>query len=207
MPKQTFYNLSVDKKEHIINALKKEFEVYPIFEASVASIIKRAGISRGSFYQYFEDLEDSFFTILELEIVEIHDLFIDLIKKEKGNLFSALKLYGNYIAAEIFKPKKYNIYKNRYLYWNRELDEKWKKFRKQRVNSSFNGQMQLNSKDYALNRDAINFLSAIIKDLIENLFVKEWDKETFLQKYDQYIYWIEYGLAEEKELYGSLSDE
>lgn len=202
MPKKTFYNLSADKKEHIINALKKEFEVYPVFEASVASIIKRADISRGSFYQYFENLEDSFFTILELEIVEIHDLFIDLIKEEKGNLFSALNLYGDHIAAEIFKPEKYNIYKNRYLYWNRELDEKWKKFRRQRANSPFNGPMYLNSNDYAIDRDSINFLSAIIKDLIENLFIEEWDKETFLKKYEQYIYWTEYGLGAEKELYG-----
>ena len=58
MPKDTFLNLSEDKKNKIINAAKKEFARVPIEEASIKNIVEEAEIARGSFYQYFESNED-----------------------------------------------------------------------------------------------------------------------------------------------------
>lgn len=58
MPKDTFLNLSEDKKNKIINAAKKEFSRVPIEEASIKNIVEEAEIARGSFYQYFESKED-----------------------------------------------------------------------------------------------------------------------------------------------------
>ena len=58
MPKDTFLNLSEDKKSKIINAAKKEFARVPIEEASIKNIVEEAEIARGSFYQYFESKED-----------------------------------------------------------------------------------------------------------------------------------------------------
>lgn len=204
MPKSTFYNLSNAKKEVILCALKKEFELNPISEASVSGIVKRAGISRGSFYQYFEDIEDGFFTILELEIVEIHDIFIKLMIKEKGNLFSTLKLYGNIVSEEIFKKEKYNLYRNRYLYWTCELEAKWKAFRKKGSKNHISDGMYLNSNDIFPQREVMNFLNAVIKKLIENLFIEKWDQKTFLKHYNLYINWIEHGLGTREELYGNF---
>ena len=58
MPKDTFLNLSEDKKNKIINAAKKEYARVPIEEASIKNIVEEAEIARGSFYQYFESKED-----------------------------------------------------------------------------------------------------------------------------------------------------
>ena len=58
MPKDTFLNLSEDKKNKIINAAKKEFARVPIDEASIKNFVEEAEIARGSFYQYFESKED-----------------------------------------------------------------------------------------------------------------------------------------------------
>ena len=58
MPKDTFLNLSEDKKNKIINAAKKEFARVPIEEASIKNIVEEAEIARGSFYQYFKSKED-----------------------------------------------------------------------------------------------------------------------------------------------------
>ena len=58
MTKDTFLNLSEDKKNKIINAAKKEFARVPIEEASIKNIVEEAEIARGSFYQYFESKED-----------------------------------------------------------------------------------------------------------------------------------------------------
>ncbi len=65
MPKETFYNLPEDKQETIIQALLEEFSDYSFAEASVSGIIDRAEIPRGSFYQYFSDLEDAYRFIIK----------------------------------------------------------------------------------------------------------------------------------------------
>ena len=58
MPKDTFLNLSEDKKNKIINAAKKEFARVPIEEASIKNIVEEAEIARGRINQYFESKED-----------------------------------------------------------------------------------------------------------------------------------------------------
>lgn len=60
MPKDTFHNLSQDKKQRIFQAAVKEFASRRFSEASINQIIKTAGIPRGSFYQYFTGKEDIF---------------------------------------------------------------------------------------------------------------------------------------------------
>ena len=44
-----------------INALKKEFSRVPLKDALVSNIIIDAQIPRGSFYQYFDNIEDERF--------------------------------------------------------------------------------------------------------------------------------------------------
>ena len=60
MPKETFNNLPIEKQKLIFNACIKEFSAFPYSQASINQIIKNAGISRGSFYQYFEDKWDAY---------------------------------------------------------------------------------------------------------------------------------------------------
>ena len=67
MPKQTFFNLPEEKKQNLIAAAEIEFSKVPLMKASVANIIKIAGIPRGSFYQYFENIEDLYMYLLEQE--------------------------------------------------------------------------------------------------------------------------------------------
>ena len=60
MPKETFNNLSKAKKIKVFKAAVQEFSTKRFTEASINQIVKTAGISRGSFYQYFNDKEDIF---------------------------------------------------------------------------------------------------------------------------------------------------
>jgi len=60
MPKDTFFNLSYEKKKKIIDAAVQEFSTRRFSEASLNQIVKTAKIPWGSFYQYFEDKEDIF---------------------------------------------------------------------------------------------------------------------------------------------------
>ncbi|EIW19775.1 MULTISPECIES: TetR/AcrR family transcriptional regulator [Pelosinus] len=65
MPKDTFHNLSDDKKGKIFDAAVQEFSTRRFSEASINQIVKAAGIPRGSFYQYFSGKEDIFLYMFE----------------------------------------------------------------------------------------------------------------------------------------------
>lgn len=58
MPTQRFLSLPAEKQARITQAMIDEFAEQGLDSASVAGIIKRANIPRGSFYQYFADLND-----------------------------------------------------------------------------------------------------------------------------------------------------
>lgn len=58
MPTQRFMNLREEKKKAIVQAAVKEFARVPYAQTSINQIVKDAGISRGSFYTYFEDKDD-----------------------------------------------------------------------------------------------------------------------------------------------------
>ena len=55
---KTFYNLPYEKRKRISDAIIKEFMERPNEKVSINRIIKTAEISRGSFYQYFDDKVD-----------------------------------------------------------------------------------------------------------------------------------------------------
>ncbi|HET9907289.1 MAG TPA: TetR/AcrR family transcriptional regulator [Anaerolineales bacterium] len=66
MPKQTFFNLPLEKRETIMNAAVEEFAEYGLENASTNRIVKNSGIAKGSFYQYFEDKQDVFMHMLDV---------------------------------------------------------------------------------------------------------------------------------------------
>jgi AcrR family transcriptional regulator len=73
LPKQTFLNLPEEKRNVIVNAAIDEFAEYGFESASINRIVANSDISKGSFYQYFEDKRDVFMyllTVLEREKME-----------------------------------------------------------------------------------------------------------------------------------------
>lgn len=73
MPKQTFLNLPEEKRNNIISASIDEFAQFGLENASTNRIIENSGISKGSFYQYFDDKQDVFMyllSVLEREKIE-----------------------------------------------------------------------------------------------------------------------------------------
>jgi len=68
MPTKVFFNLKQEKQEKIFDAAVKEFSNYVFEKASIKRIVEDANIARGSFYQYFEDLEDVFTYVIKKSI-------------------------------------------------------------------------------------------------------------------------------------------
>lgn len=198
MPKETFNNLPEKKQKLILDTIKKEFEEHSIMNASVKDIVTALGISRGSFYTYFENLEESYFTILELETIETHELFLKTFRQEEGELFKTLDRYGQELAQELFKKDRYALYRNRFLYWTTELDALWKKYYQNHRNEK---RVEMEAELRGINdtkmREVMSFVKAIVHELIKRAFLENWDSEAFLAHYENQISWMKNGLKAE----------
>lgn len=96
MPKDTFNNLSKEKKKRIFDAAVQEFSVRRFSDASINQIVKNAGIPKGSFYQYFVDKEDIYLYMVEEMSKDIHEIieatnpdasfFETVIQRAKGTI-------------------------------------------------------------------------------------------------------------------------
>lgn len=66
MPKPTFFNLPEEKRQKLIDCALDEFAARDYDSASISQIVARAGIAKGSLYQYFADKRELYGYLLEL---------------------------------------------------------------------------------------------------------------------------------------------
>ena len=71
MPKPTFLNLPEEKRRVFIKIALDEFANNDYNSASVSKIVEKAGIAKGSVYQYFEDKQDLFMHLLDVSNQEM----------------------------------------------------------------------------------------------------------------------------------------
>ena len=114
MPKQTYFNLPKDKKDRIFNAGVLEFSYHEVNEASVNTIVRIANISKGSFYQYFNDKSDFYwFIVTKITNKQIGE-YSDLLKKFDGDLFQAEEQLFTKMLDLLDDNRYRNIMKNVY---------------------------------------------------------------------------------------------
>jgi len=77
MPKQTFLNLPEEKRQTITNTAIDEFAAFGFEASSINRIVTNSGISKGSFYQYFEDKMDVFRYLMDMLANEKIEFFKD----------------------------------------------------------------------------------------------------------------------------------
>lgn len=77
MPNPTFFNLPAEKREQITQVAIEEFADNDYDSTSISRIVARAGIAKGSFYQYFADKEDLYAYLLGL-LAEAKSQFLSL---------------------------------------------------------------------------------------------------------------------------------
>lgn len=65
MPTSTFDNLPAAKRQAIIDLALAEFAEHPYPVASLSRIVERAGIAKGSIYQYFANKQDLYLYLIE----------------------------------------------------------------------------------------------------------------------------------------------
>ncbi|MCA1024738.1 TetR family transcriptional regulator [Cytobacillus kochii] len=199
MPKITFYNLSIEKREKLINAVKQEFSRVPLSQASISNIVKSARIPRGSFYQYFEDKEDAFFYLLEERVKRNQSEVYFLLNKHNGDIFEMMIAFFEKVITE--QDENRNFLKNLFLNMTYEVEHEFgRSFKGYETNQQF---VQFESKVnkeilHISNQDEFKYLmkiltSVLLRSIIET-FSKDQSKEDALRNFKLEITLLKRGL-------------
>ncbi len=185
MPKSTFLNLAPEKQTKIVAACREEFETNCLSDASVANIVARLGVARGTFYKYFDDLEACYFYVLAHETKEVHDIFIGLLQQNQFDIIASLEQYGELIADEIHNKKNYALYRNRFLGWTPFLQSKWQNYCPQNEHNQFSLENMLEHSAFPKSdlTEVIHLIKTIVHDLIARNFIENWTKQQFIDIY------------------------
>lgn len=89
MPTERFLNLPEEKRQTVFDAAKKELCSSSYDDLSINRIVKEAGISRGSFYEYFADKDDLIEYIMRDYCSVMQQLYTHYFSGGKFDLFDA----------------------------------------------------------------------------------------------------------------------
>lgn len=118
MIKQTYYNLPNDKKERILKAIISEIDKYDFEDISINRIVHTAQISRGSFYQYFDNKTDLFHLILEDFRLDMCNACKSALNEAEGDLIAACKMVFDYVVEVSAKQYYASAFKTVFSFTN-----------------------------------------------------------------------------------------
>lgn len=219
MPKETFHNLDADKQERIMLAARKEFSAHPLQEASIAKIIKMAGISRGSFYQYFEDKEDLYYYFFQTLRKDSQQTLEYQLSVSDGDLFVAAKSYFKIWVKESFESDHTDFYRNLFMHMDYrgtsrvspEIAQEEEAKEKQQKRASAHQEKVAQLMD-VIDTSRLKFQSndellLLIKTVIGMMFSsinhaykfqqhhQSVDLKEIIKEFDTKLDWIQYGVA------------
>ncbi|AZU60923.1 TetR/AcrR family transcriptional regulator [Neobacillus mesonae] len=201
MPKQTFFHLSKDKQDNLLQAAKNEFSRVPLHEASIANIIKAAGIPRGSFYQYFEDKEDLFYYLLSQLSQKNHERFISIMKEKDGDIFETFIHSFQFMIKDNRNTEHKNFFKNAFLNMNFKMENTLANnlFEQNQKNQYFDliniiNRNNLNIQNEEELHQVLRIIMAVTFHNLVQVFVKDLSNEEALKNYTKQIELLKKGL-------------
>lgn len=112
MPKEMFLNIKEEKRQMFIEVAIKEFSTKSFEEVSVNSIIKKANISRGSFYTYFDNLEELLHYIMQSVKDERLKHIKGFLDKSGSNFFEFIRKLFVYDYDKYNQNGTHSLFKN-----------------------------------------------------------------------------------------------
>jgi len=99
---ETFLRLPEEKRTRFLNASWEEFTSARFTDVSINKIVRRAGIPRGSFYQYFTSKDDLFTYLLEEVRNHVKEEYRRVLKANGGDIFQAqLDCFDRLISRDL----------------------------------------------------------------------------------------------------------
>ena len=184
MIKKTFYNLPYEKRKRITDAVIKEFMERPNEKVSINRIIKTAEISRGSFYQYFDDKVDLIEIITKTMFEESSNKAKEILKLSCGDLFvmyiKMFDYFGDYSSQKQTMKIMRNIVDS-----FKANDDLVSEYLKNRFNIALTNneiylmvdRQNLKFQDNESVKCLIEILTQVLKNAIFDVFVAGSDRE------------------------------
>lgn len=184
MIKKTFYNLPYEKRKRITDAVIKEFMERPNEKVSINRIIKTAEISRGSFYQYFDDKVDLIEIITKTMFDESSNKTKEILKLSCGDLFvmyiKMFDYFGDYSSQKQTMKIMRNIVDS-----FKANDDLVSEYLKNRFNIALSNneiylmvdRQNLKFQDNESVKCLIEILTQVLKNAIFDVFVAGSDRE------------------------------
>ena len=184
MIKKTFYNLPYEKRKRITDAVIKEFMERPNEKVSINRIIKTAEISRGSFYQYFDDKVDLKEIITKTMFEESSNKAKEILKLSCGDLFvmyiKMFDYFGDYSSQKQTMKIMRNIVDS-----FKANDDLVSEYLKNRFNIALSNneiylmvdRQNLKFQDNESVKCLIEILTQVLKNAIFDVFVAGSDRE------------------------------
>lgn len=193
MPKPLFFAIEANKRERIIIASQKEFSSHLYYEASINQIIQEAGISRGSFYKYFEDKDDLYFYIIKQVIDSTAHAFIkDFTKTQSVDCFSVFKVLFLFNLELISNGNYHTFFENMYLSMNYKIQQRLKGIFNE-IRDELLDQTMIDILNHSgLERkhfiELMNIVELIHRDLLVMKIANHLDDQSILEIYDTRMY-------------------
>lgn len=93
MPTETFFRLPAERRDRLVDEAIVEFSDRRFAEASLSQIVARAGIAKGSVYQYFADKLDLYRWLLVDEVPRRKRAFVAGAKHAPGDFWADLETH------------------------------------------------------------------------------------------------------------------
>lgn len=200
MIKQTFYNLPDYKRQRVINAVVDEFANAESDKVSINHIVQNADISRGSFYQYFDDKLD----LVEVLIRSFIDKSIDDVRRaivsSDGDIFYTFECMYDVIIRFSEDEKQKRVLKNLIsnVRANNNLVSDYIIKRYKGIDSLINITDEFSRKGFRFKSDEDmillqQILTSVLKNAIYNYYVFDADAEETKKRYLRKLYIIKQG--------------
>ena len=171
MIKRTFYNLPPEKREKIIDVTKKEFRKGNKKKITINSVIKNAGISRGSFYQYFDDKLDLVELMADDMMTKMSEFIKDQLIIHNGDIFEIPLVIFDVMFTEDSSYKDIVVFADRNNQ-NSELISEYMFYRFRKFNFWNKLSGYINRSELKLKSDEdIKYIVFIMEDAFRNAIV------------------------------------
>jgi len=123
--KKTFENLNKEKKQRIINSAIEEFANKGYKNATIDNIVSKAGISKGSIFQYFKNKESLYIYTCDYQINIIKEEVFDQKEINETDFFELYR-HAAHVKFAILKKSPYVFKFFKTLYSDdSEVSKKW----------------------------------------------------------------------------------
>jgi len=204
LPTSTFYNLPAEKRKKLMDAIKDEFTRVSYNEVSINKIIQAADISRGSFYQYFEDKDDMLSYIMLGYQKGVFELAKYSLTISGGDIFQMFLDIYNFAIDFVMEESTNSFLKNVFadtrintgLFTKRSKEEVLNNLTEQFVPFANLNQLDLRDEEDLAN--LVEILAAITRDAIAETFIDFDESERSKEDYYVKLKLLKRGLAKSK---------